>query len=126
VGDTVYLGRSQLNSGAEFVVLDASSTTGVIPALPLGSRDIGTSIAPFTVYGTLVRSALGFLAGGSGSGGKLYVEQMSDLSNISDHGAVTLPNNSYGYAMDCEGNDIFVGSRDGAIMGYLSVITSSP
>lgn len=125
-GDTVYLGRSQMNSGAEFVVLDASSSSGVIPALPLGSRDIGTALAPFTVYGSLVRSTLGFLVGGSASDGKLYVEQMNNFANITDYASVTLPNNSFGYALDCEGNDIFVGSRDGANMGYLSVITSTP
>ena len=128
VGDTVYLGRSQLNSGAEFLVLDASSTTGVIPPTPLGSRDIGTASLPFTVYGTLVRSSLGFLTGGNGigSGGKFYVEQMSNLGSITDYASTTLPNSSTGFALDCEGSDIFVGSRDAANMGYLSVITSSP
>lgn len=129
VGDRLFLGRSSMNSGDEFVVLDASSSLGVIPATPLGSLNIGTSLVPFTVYGTLVRDSLAFLAGGNTSNGKLYIENISNLGAIVDAALpVALPNNSFGFAVDCEGNDIFVGSRDNSAsnLGYLSVITATP
>lgn len=129
VGDRLFLGRSSMNSGAEFLALDASSSLGVIAATPLGSLDVGTSLVPFTVYGTLVRDSLAFLAGGNTTNGKLYIENISNISGITDAAApVALPNNSFGFALDCEGNDIFVGSRDNSAsnFGYLSVITSSP
>ncbi len=129
VGTNLYLGRSYVSNAAEFLVLDASSSTGVIPATPLGSRDLGVIATPYTVYGALVRGALAFIAGGSSSGGKLYIENLENLANVVDHAPpLDLPSGSFGFAIDCEGNDVFVASRDNTASnyGYLSVIAPSP
>lgn len=125
VGDTLFLGRTNVDGSPEFSIVDASSS-GVM-LLPQGSRDVGTAANHFSIFGIVVRGVFAFLVGGDGSSGKLYIEQIQNKSNIFDASLpLTLPNNSMGYALDCEGNDIFVGSRDGSNVGHISVITASP
>ena len=128
IGDRLYLGRSYVSNASELIVLDASSTSGAIANPPLGSRDLGVSLSPFTVYGVLVRDTLAFIAGGNSTNGKLFIERLSNISNITEWATpLPLPNNSFGFAIDCEGNDVFIGSRDNSAsnLGYLSVITSA-
>lgn len=128
IGDSLYFGRTYVNGAPELYVLDASSSKTTIPDPPLGTFDVGVSASPYTIYGLVVRDYLAFVAGGSPSaGGKLRIFNVRNPANITEWSTpFSLPNNSIGYALDCEGNDLFVSSDDSSNQGYLSVITSSP
>ncbi len=127
-GDKLYFGRTYISGAPEFYVLDASSSSTLIPDPPLGIYDIGTSASPFSVLGVVVRDTLTFIAGGSPStGGKLEILNTSNPSSISLWTTpLSFPGTSVGSALDCEGNDIFVSSNDTSNNGYLSVITAGP
>ena len=129
VGDTLYLGRSYVNNAAEFLLLDASSSSTIKPySASSPGYDIGTIASPYSVSGVFVRDYLAFLAGGSAAaGGKFAVLNVSSTTNVTSWGTpLALPSSSIGSALDCEGNDFFVSSNDASNNGFLSVITSSP
>lgn len=117
VGDDVYLGRTNVGGSPEFYMLDAS--TSVI--LSRGSFEDGSAI-----NGLLVRNNLAFFTDENTNG--FHVLNIDNPVSPVDWAApIPLPNNSLGSAIDCEGNDIFVSSRDASSNnGYLSAITASP
>lgn len=126
VGDDMYLGRTNVDGSPEFYVLDASSSPTSIVAR--GTHDIGIFGNHFSINGLVVRSNLAFIAGESTTNiNNFRVLNITDPANITSWASpLALPNNSLGSALDCEGNDLFVSSRDSLNKGYLSVITSSP
>ena len=128
VGDALYLGRTYVSNGPEFLILDSSSSASMMPTTPLSLSDIGVPGNTFSTNAIMVRDYLSFVVGGSpSSGGKLYIKKVSDPANITDWAtAVILPGGSLGSGLDCEGNDLFVSSNDVSNNGYLSVITSTP
>ncbi len=129
VGDSLYLGRTYVSNGPEFLILDASSAASTMPSTYKGASDLGTPLSTFSVDAVMVRDYLAFIVGESPALGlgKMYVKKVSDPTNISDWAApIILPSGSLGSGIDCEGNDLFVSSNDSSFFGYLSVITSTP
>jgi hypothetical protein len=106
-----------VSGSPEFYALDASSSASGISAL--GSLEASTS-----QNGVIVRSGLAFLVGESSDG--FHVLDIHEPAHMTIVASSSLPNMSLGSAIDCEGNDLFVTSRDALNNGYLSLITSAP
>lgn len=122
-GTTAYLGRTWvLNSGVpESYVLDVSYPNAIAP---LATRDVGTSMHPYGVYGTLVRSGLAFLLTKSSAGGQLQIVPIDPVSGYGTAAALTLdlPAGFGGTALDCEQDALYIGSVDTAGNGMLTVV----
>ncbi len=127
-GDKLTFGRTYISGAPEFYILDASSSSSLIPDPPLATFDIGTSANPFSILGVIARDSLTFITGGTSStGGKFEILNTTNSSAISLWTTpLSLPGTSVGSAFDCEGNDFFVTSNDTSNNGYLSVITAGP
>ena len=127
-GDKLTFGRTYIGSAPELYILDASSSSSLIPDPPLGTYDIGTSANPFSILGVVARDTLTFVTGGAPStGGKFDILDTTNPSAILLWTApLSLPATSVGSALDCEGNDFFVSSNDSSNNGYLSVISATP
>lgn len=131
IGGAVYFGRTYVNNGPEFYILDASALDPATNTPVFGLNDIGPSSSkPFSVNGVIVRNHLAFLLTGSGSkGGGLEVFNVSNpqiLNQSQPVATVALPpggSGAGGISEDCEGNYLYAGSVDSAGAGHITIIT---
>lgn len=115
VGSKLYLGRTVTAAHSEFYIVDNSNPAS-IPAAPLGSKEISSS-----VNALLVRDYLAFLV----TNNQFQVWRIDNPANITQwsNPFLTLPSGGGTKpSLDCEGNFLYAASNDVANKGYLSVI----
>ncbi len=105
VGDTLYLGKTT-GVGFDFHILD--NTNPATNLSQLGGVDIGNGNS---INGLIIRDYLAFMLTNT----NFQILNIKDPSTITSYiTPITLPSGT-GKAMDCEGNNMFVGTSTGAV-----------
>lgn len=122
LGNQIYFGRTLLN-GDELYILDNSNPKTSLPVL--GSRNINFFGVNSSVNGILVRDFLTFII----TNGGLEILNTRTPNNTTPYTApIILPPGTgaglSGTALDCEGNHIFIASKNANNVSYLSIITA--
>jgi hypothetical protein len=117
VGNKLYLGVTVPNSGNDFHILNNNNPNTTLPVL-------GGMNSVSSINGIIVRDYLSFLITGDG---EFQTWKTDDPSSITQYASpLTLPPGSggglSGTASDCEGNNIFIGSKSSNDKGYISII----
>lgn len=120
VGNKLYLGKTVPNAGNDFHILNNSNSNITLP-------ELGGINSSSSINGIIVRNYLAFLIT---SNGQFQTWKIDNPSTITQYASpLTLPpgggGSLQGTATDCEGNYMYVGSKNSNNKGYISVITSS-